>query len=237
MLLRFLTTGCLVGLLFVAYNGIALGDGSATKENLDLPYNALGEGDEEELAPAIISFYGGTYEANSVVFCLDYSKSMRHGHREIQTREIFKSIRDLSSGTKFDIVFYGAGVDLFRPQLVKATKGNKVAALNDVSATPLSLGTCMGPAVRRALTLAKGSARAVVILAGDGKPTTCPHTKGADKAAIRRQILAESATVNPGRSVTIHTIYVGDPSKRTEVEFMRKLSIVHGGTFRVVEVP
>ena len=239
MLRSFLTVGLCFGLVLALGQGSVSGDGfsgagGGSKDNLDLPYNSGGDGDEDELAPAIVSFYGGSYEANAVVFCLDYSKSMRNGHRELQTREIYKTIPDLASDTKFNIVFYGGGVDLFQQQLVPASQSNKGAALNQVSTLPLSLGTCMGPAVSRALTLAKDAHRAVVILAGDGKPTTCPHTKGTDKDALRRQILSRSAGENPGQKVIVHTIYVGDPSARKEVDFMRKLSVIHGGTFRVV---
>lgn len=233
---RVLSFSGTAALLVVLLGGLLeTGEPAASPQNLDLPYNASGEGVDEDLVPAIISFYGGVYEANSAVFCLDYSESMsKRGELELQTREALRTIDDLHPRTRFGIVFYGGQADLFRPGLVNASESEKSAAKQAVVSTKLSLGTCMGPALTKALRLAKEEKGGVVILAGDGKPTTCPHGDGPDKATIRRQILARSAAANRDSKIVIHTIYVGDPSNYEAVEFMRKVSLIHGGTFRVV---
>jgi hypothetical protein len=231
-----LTAWCVLTLGFSDFVGLTQSVGpNSSKENLDLPYDALGEDvDEDALLEAIV-FYGGVYEANSVVFCLDYSNSMRkRGELELQTREALRTFDELSSRVRFGIVFYGGTADLFRRQLVVADATNKAAAKRAIVAKPLSLGTCMGPALRKALKLLHGEKHGVVILAGDGKPTTCPHGGGADKAMIRRQVLAEALAGNAERSVVIHSIYVGDPSAGDPLNFMRQIGRDHGGSFRVV---
>jgi len=53
------------------------GGGGATKENLDLPFDALGEEEEEEEAPEVVTFYGTQLEGDGVFYCIDRSGSMQ----------------------------------------------------------------------------------------------------------------------------------------------------------------
>src|SRR5262245_55553549 len=58
------------------------GSGSASggvKQNLDLPFDAAGEEEDEEDAPEIIVFYGQQYEGDGIFFSCDKSGSMREG--------------------------------------------------------------------------------------------------------------------------------------------------------------
>jgi len=41
------------------------------KANLDLPYEAVGEAEEEAETPEAIVFYGQMYEGTSFIFCAD----------------------------------------------------------------------------------------------------------------------------------------------------------------------
>lgn len=208
------------------------------KANLDLPYDALGSSEEEEDAPELIFFYGDTYEADAVVFCLDESRSMRHHSRwEIQKREVARAIRDLHQEAEFGLVFYGANAYSFRDTLTKADEGGKQAALAYVNSRQLSLGTCLGPGVVRSLRMLQRSSRKyrTVIVVSDGRPTVCPFVRGQGRdEALIQEILQQTVTANPGLQIRIHTIYVGTDNDPRAIDFMRRLAERHNGTFRIV---
>ena len=109
-----------------------VGSNDSQLENLDLPYNAglAGEETGDEDWVESVRFYGLSFEANAVVFCLDESKSMHRENRwETQKREITKSIMDLTPRAMFGVVVWGHGVNAFRKTLQPATPQNKRAAV------------------------------------------------------------------------------------------------------------
>ena len=65
--MRRFVTMALVGVL----HGLRLNaqDGQASKENLDLPYDASLASERAESAPEVIVFYGEQYEGHGVFFC------------------------------------------------------------------------------------------------------------------------------------------------------------------------
>ena len=217
----------------VSADGIGQSD---RKENLDLPYDAAGESGEEEEAPEIIVFYGRSYEAQAVVFCLDESLSMRrHGRWETQQREIIRAISELSSAVEFGVVFYGDGAHAFRPQLVRASGGNKQAAIAFVTGRQMSFGTCLGPGIVKSLkmlTRAESRHRAVIV-AGDGRPTSCPYVRGSESdPGIANRVLTQSRAANVGNQSKVHTILVGTGASNRDKEFMQRLASLHRGTYR-----
>lgn len=208
------------------------------KANLDLPYNAVGSSEEDEDAPEIVSFYGSMYEASAVVFCLDESLSMRKAGRwQVQQKEVIRAIRELSDQAEVGLVFYGAGSYPFRKTLVPANQATKAAMVEWVNGRQLSLGTCLGPGVvdsLRMLQRAQSHHRAVIV-AGDGRPTSCPFVRGSGKdPRVVQQVLSQTIAANPGMQIRVHTILVGNDVTARDIDFMQKLARLHGGTYRRV---
>ena len=209
-----------------------------SKANLDLPYNAGGSSEEEEDAPEIVSFYGSMYEASAVVFCLDESKSMnKAGRWETQQKEIIRAITELSDQAQVGLVFYGDRSYSFRKNVVSASSATKAAMIQWVVGRQLSLGTCLGGGVvdsLRMLQRAPSKHRAVIV-AGDGRPTSCPFVRGSGQdPRVVAQVLMETVAANPGGQIKVHTILVGNNVNNRDEDFMRKLARLHRGTYRLV---
>ena len=207
------------------------------KENLDLPYNAVGEGgDDDEDAPEIVLFYGQSYEASAVVFALDESGSMRdQGRWQLQTREVVRSIMELGKNAEFGVVYYGSRVSAFRERLLPATTDAKGAGITWVRARNPAGDTCIAEGVVKALQIVRksGNKYKAVIVTSDGRPDVCAT---GDLATPREIPILYQKTLdaNPGRSVRVHTIFVGRGTDRQAMDFLRRLAQIHGGTFRAV---
>jgi hypothetical protein len=71
-----------------------LGGGVATKENLDLPFDSIGESEEEEDAPEIVTFYGQQLEGDGIFYVIDRSSSMGdRGELAIAKTELARNSR------------------------------------------------------------------------------------------------------------------------------------------------
>ncbi len=237
---RFLSSTSVLVALLGFPNVVGTESSASLKVNLDLPFNFGGTGEDDEDAPEVIFFYGGAYEASSVVFCLDESLTMRNENRfEIQNREAMRAISELSEKAEFGVVFYGGGVHAFRPKLTVATAAAKGASAAFIKSRRVNLGTCTGTAVIKALRMLRKtkSRHRAVILVSDGQATTCPFTPigGCEgQKRINQDILSEIRSANSER-ISIHTLFVG----RTDIcndsiRFMKAISDEHLGTFRRV---
>jgi uncharacterized protein with von Willebrand factor type A (vWA) domain len=214
---------------------------SLRKENLDLPYNVVGEGDDPEDAPDLIVFYGQVYQATDVVLVLDESLTMnREGRFQIEKREANRAINELHPDSRFSIIFFGGRTTSFRRRLTDASRSNKSAAAAFVNARMTNLGTCLGEAVVEALRMLHvgGSAHPAVLLVSDGTPTRCPFVP-AGGCAGRRQVvetvLSNIQNANVQR-VPVHTILIGEEARCGGLarEFMTQAARLTGGTFRSV---
>src|SRR5881296_3444472 len=73
------------------------GSGAGTKENLDLPFNALGAAEDEEDAPEVVTFYGQQLEGDGFFYVIDHSLSMTEsGELIIAKREVVRNISEFS---------------------------------------------------------------------------------------------------------------------------------------------
>jgi len=227
---------CLVVLAALSARGargeIRFGETSRdrVRENLDLPFNAVGESaEEDELAPEILVFHGGVYEADAFCFCLDRSQSQAGaGGWQALRRERERVIAELSAEAEFGIVFFGANVAAFpeNRRAARATRANKAAALRLIRETEPESWTCMLPGLRDALTMANSCERArrVLIVMTDGKPT-CP---GVSYFRYVEEILAEARSRNHGH-VEIDTVGTG---LDVNEPFLRQLANEHRGSYR-----
>jgi len=219
-----------------AASGQALGATPSPKENLDLPYDAAGEASSEEEAPEILSFYGRGYEASAIVFALDESGSMSdQGRWQLQTREVMRSLRELSARSEFGVVYYGSRVSAFRKSPARAEEGPKAQALQFVNSRKPNGDTCIGEGVIEALKIVRQSKskHRAVIVTSDGRPDVCATGDRATPEQVR-QLLARTAAANPDGSVQVHTIFVGRGTEKEAIAFMRRLALQHNGMFRLL---
>jgi von Willebrand factor type A domain-containing protein len=203
------------------------GGGLATKENLDLPFDALGSSDDDEDAPEVIVFYGQQYEANFVAFCCDKSGSMNEpGKFPKLQREVIKNISQFSDKVQFGIAFFDKDLSKFptNGKPADANPGLKAAALSYVMSTTPGHGTCSKPALEACLQYAnQSSAKEKVILYLSDGHNTCP---GSDENVYKQQVLAEIAAKNT-QHVKINTICIG--TDYVDEQFMRTLATQNNG--------
>jgi hypothetical protein len=226
----------LVPLLGLAVFSFSSSSASTVKENLDLPFDALGEAGEEEAAPEVVVFYGQVYEADALFFALDESGSMdQQGRWRLQTREVIRTVSELSQNTEFGIVYYSNAVSSFREAPVRATEGIKGAAKNYVLSRHPRGDTCLAEGVVKALQIAalSTSKRRAVIVTSDGKPDICATGDEATGEGLEA-LIQKTVNANPGLQVKVHTVWVGQVNEAQPIEFMKRLARAHGGTFRQV---
>jgi Mg-chelatase subunit ChlD len=212
------------------------GTSSSGKENLDLPFDAIGENEEEEIAPEIVVFYGQIYEADALFFALDESGSMQQqGRWSLQSREILRAILELTSRTEFGLVFYASRVTAFREQPVTATEGMKNAARSFIQSRQPDGDTCLAEGAVKALQIAakSKSRHRAVIVTSDGKPDICSTGELASGEEFNA-LIQKTLDANPGRQVKLHTVWVGAVIETQAIEVMKRLAAAHGGTFRQV---
>ena len=210
--------------------------GAATKENLDLPYDAFGQSDEEEEAPEIIVFYGQQYECDSVVFCVDKSSSMEGMKWKRCQQEILKNVTQFSEKTQFGIVLFDANVTKFpgsgRP--ADASPAMKAAAVSYISASTTGHGTCCKAGLQMALNISNQTTakRKVILYLSDGRQT-CPNA--GDEAAYGAATLAE-VTARNTQKAHINTLCIAPAGGDCDENFMKKLAAQNQGQYaRIVQ--
>jgi hypothetical protein len=224
-------TGPLIAVAVAASGGIAalLAGAGPLKENLDLPFDAAGEVEEEE-APEIVVFYGGVYEADGFFYCLDASLSMADGEWKRLQAELLRNLRDFSSSVEFGFVFFDQDVKSYpedrRP--MKATPAAKAGASAMVGAVQPGNWTCLREGLVAAIEMGQRStaSRRAIIVMSDGKPT-CP---GTDFVTYRESIFTAARASNQKR-IPIHTIGIGSD---IDGHFLQRLAAEHGGSYRRV---
>jgi hypothetical protein len=209
------------------------GGGAATKENLDLPFDALGSSEDDEEAPELVVFYGQQYEGDGFFYCLDRSGTMSEGSKfPTLQKEVIKNLTQFSERVQFAIVFFDANVTKFpasgRP--CEATPAMKAAGSAYVTSNKTGHGTCCKEALVTALSFANQSTakRKVILYLSDGG-TTCPGTDGIQYA---QQTLSEVKSRNT-QQVKINTLYIGPAGDETppdhSEQFMKKLAAQNNG--------
>ena len=201
-----------------------------SKENLDLPYDAIGEDEEEEDAPEIIEFYGQNFEGDGYFYTIDRSTSMQNsGELEIAKREVTRNISEFSSRVEFAVVFFDENVKKYPEsgQPMKADAGKKQGAVGWVQGMVGGRGSCSQQGLVAAIEFANKSSarRKTVIYVGDGGGTC----KGADEATYLNQTLGVVSQRNYQRA-SINCIGVLDIPDRNR-RFMQNLSRSNNGTY------
>jgi len=205
-------------------------EGGVAKENLDLPYDAIGLNEEEEDAPEVVSFYGQTLEGDGFFYIIDRSGTMQDsGELNIAKREVIKNVGEFSERVQFGIFFFDKGLLKFPTSgtPAEANPGMKSSAISYVQSTAGGGGTCGQAALSAALNMANQSSakRKVIVYLSDGGGT-CP---GSDEEPYLRQTIAATSAQNWQR-IQINTIGVLNLGQINE-KFMKDLAASNGGTY------
>ena len=203
---------------------------SGIKENLDLPFDALGENDDEEDAPEVVNFFTVTLEGDGFFYIIDRSGTMQDsGELQRAKAEVQKNIAEFSDRVQFGIFFFDQGLMKFpnNGQPATADMAMKQSAKSFVSGTQGGVGTCGLAAIQAALQMANQakSQRKVIVYLSDGGGTC----QGGDEAQYLQKTLSTVASMNFQR-VKINTIGVLQVNALGE-QFLRKLAAMNGGTY------
>ena len=203
---------------------------AATKENLDLPFDALGQADDEEDAPEIVIFEGTQLEADGFFYVIDRSGTMNdRGELGIARKEVVKNISEFSDRVQFGVVFFGADIAKFPSsgQPADASPSMKASGINFVQSTPQLNGTCCQKAISAIFQMANIATckKKVIVYLSDGGGTC----GGGDEAAYLKQTMALATSQNYQR-IQLNTIGVLDLTPLGEA-FMKQLAASNGGTY------
>ena len=230
----------LSGLIFLAVLAISArssvsaqdlgGGGVATKENLDLPFDAIGDNEEEEDAPEIVTFYGQQLEGDGLFYAVDHSGSMNDsGELQVAKRELVRNITEFSERVQFGIVFFDANVKKFpnSGMPADANPGMKSVAISWVNSIPAGHGSCCQQGIVAALQIANraSSKRKVLVYLGDGGGTC----QGADESVYLKACLSAVSAQNYSR-IQINTIAILNPAP-LNIDFLKRLASSNGGTY------
>jgi hypothetical protein len=212
----------------IAQSGGGNGASVATKENLDLPFDAVGNSDDEEEAPEIIVFYGQQVEGDCFVFCCDKSSSMEGAQWKRLQQEVVKIINGFSDRVQFGIVFFDANMVKFPPsgRPADANQAMKGAGVAMVMSTVTGHGTCSKAALVQSLQYTNQSTgkRKSIVYLSDGH-NTC---NGMDEIEYTKSLMAEVTARNTQRA-HINTFCIG--SDWVDENFMRNLAAANQGTY------
>jgi Mg-chelatase subunit ChlD len=200
------------------------------KENLDLPFDALGQEEEEEEAPEIVNFYTTNLEGDGFFYVIDRSGSMQNSGELARAKsEVSKNISEFSSRVQFGIVFFDAGILKFPSsgQPAEANEAMKQAGKGWMNSVGGGSGSCCMQGILTGLQMANRAKarRKVVVYLGDGGGTCM----GADENQYLAKALGTITAQNYQR-VKINTIGVLEVTQVCE-SFLRKVAAANGGTY------
>lgn len=200
------------------------------KENLDLPFDAVGGDDDDTDIPEEVRFYDVALEGDAFFYVIDRSQTMQdRGELPRAKQEVIENLNAFSSSAEFGIIFFDSQVIAFPPsgRPAKAESATKQSAKMFVVGTPPGVGTCGLQALQAALRMASQAAsrRKVIVYLSDGGGTCM----GADEAEYLKKTLAAVTAQNYER-IRIHTIGVLDLTPLGEA-FMKRLAAANGGTY------
>ncbi len=236
-----LPTKILAGVLFLSLLPFlpasvqgARGDEAASKENLDLPLNALGTDEDEEDAPEIVNFYTLQLEGDGFFYVVDKSGSMNNaGELAIAKREITKNITEFTDRVQFGVFLFSSNVAKFPSsgQAAEASSSMKSAAISWIQSQQSTPGSCVQAGLSAALQMANTctAKRKVITYVGDGGGTC----NGANEAEYLQQTLA-AVTAQNFQRIQINCIGVLSYPKLNE-DFMKNLAAMNGGTYTRIQ--
>ncbi|MFQ5655205.1 MAG: hypothetical protein ACE5GW_10815 [Planctomycetota bacterium] len=230
-LLLLLTLGLVVAMAgwIVAQDGRPGGPGRP----LDLPSGGIGDDEDEEDAPEVITFYSQEYEGDAFFWCLDKSCSMGwSGGAPIATlkQEMTSAINSLSSRAEFSMVAFNTSYQVWSPYPRRADPGAKASAVGWVQQMTAAGTTCLAAAGVKTVQISNlsGKRHKTIIIVGDGVPECPPPNSQQQNQDTLSQITGSNWQMTP-----INTIFISASSQG--VQFMQTLAAMNGGTFLHVQ--
>ncbi len=197
-----------------------------TSRPLDLPSGGPGADDDEESIFDTIQFFGGAYEGDAFVWCLDKSCSMAwQGDFSQLQIEVIASLESLTEASQFSLVAFSSGHIVWSPTLREGSFANRQAAIEWVRALEPAGASCIGPAVVKTIAisnLAIVKSKHIIILS-DGAHS-CGEEADSSDAAI-----SAITRANWQRS-PIHTISLAGDAKGNL--FLEQVARQNSGSFR-----
>ncbi|MCZ6792261.1 MAG: VWA domain-containing protein, partial [Planctomycetota bacterium] len=231
--MRFRSLASLLTLCSILGLGVRIGaqdlGGTGLKENLDLPFDARGDGaGEDEDAPEVVSFYGQNLEGDGFFYTVDRSGSMQNqGELQRAKQEISRNISEFSSKTQFAVVFFDSGIQKFptsgRP--AEANAGMKGAALSWINNMRGGSGSCMTQGLRVALQFGNlaSAKRKVIVYVGDGGGTC-----GGGNQQQYLQNMVSTITGQNYQRIQINCIGVLMNGRTTQRNYMKLVASANG---------
>ena len=229
----------LSGLLCVGFvanlSAQGIGNAGGLKENLDLPFDAVGESESEEDAPEVVIFYGESLEGDGFFYTIDRSGSMQDsGELGRAKQEVSRNVSEFSSRTQFAVIFFDAGLQRFpssgRP--VDASASMKSAALGWITGMRGGGGSCCQAGILTALRYANMSSakRKVIIYVGDGGGT-CGASGLGEQAYLDRTLQVVESQNYQRAQINAVGVLMGN-SRQTQERFLQNLARQNGGTYK-----
>jgi Mg-chelatase subunit ChlD len=212
----------------------AAGNTAGTKENLDLPYDAIGEDDLDEDNPEVIQFYGQSYEGHGIFYTIDRSGSMQDsGELAIAKREVARNVSEFSNRVQFGIIFFARDIQKFPSSgtPAEANPSQKQSGIGWVQGMAGGSGSCCQQGIMQALQMAnKASVKTcTIIYVGDGGGTC-----GGDENTYLNQTLSAVKGQNYKRHQVnaVGVLMQGRPQMNKD--FCRQLAQMNGGRYTEV---
>jgi len=174
------------------------------------------------------SFYGLPIHADSLVFAIDTSDSMKQpaggaggeSRIEVAKRELTKALESLPADKSIELVNFGSHAWSWKGELVAAKAKNKQSAIRHVASLDLTWGTEIYAALREAF---RDPGADTILFLTDGDPQLSLMQ---DRSALRRIV----AQWNRTRHTTIDCITIG-----TDRAWLRKLAEQTDGRYRRID--
>lgn len=208
---------------------------SGDRHGLDLPVT-VERGSEAEEPASLVEFYGELYEADSVVFVIDASGSMREsGEWEVAKRELLRSLEDYRTA-EVGCVVYSVIARSHPPSgLLRPGRGSRASLRHFLAGVAVNGRTCVHRALEAGLQLCRrGRGRRALVLLTDGGGSCQGVQIGSPaEGEYLRHTLAAATYENGDVGAAIHTVGVLSVSSYG-LEFLCGLAGRNNGTYRRV---
>ncbi len=227
-MVRLLSLLVIVGLVGSSCLWITAQDRARAALPLDLPSGGVGDDEDEEDAPEVITFYGADFEGDAFFWVLDKSGSMSwNGEINTLKAETTRTLGQLSANSEFSLVSFSTSTQVWSSFPKPANPGNKASAISWVQSINAAGWTCLMDAGVKAVNIANLSSKKYkkLLVLCDGEPIC----NGVD---TKLQCLASITAAN-WQNIPIDCLYIS--ADQGGIGFMQQLAAQNNGKFVLVQ--